>query len=188
MRKINYAMMVSLDGYVEDADGGLGWSVPSNELHQHFNDQLLTGEIDTSLYGRRLYENMAHYWPAADENPAAPTVEIEFARAWKALPKVVYSSTLESVGWNATLKRDVVPKEVLKLKKQPGGDIDVGGADLAATFIRLGLIDEYRMYIHPVVLGAGTPMFPTDVPLQLELIESRAFDGGVQMLRYRPAN
>jgi dihydrofolate reductase len=187
VRRIVYAMMVSLDGYVEGPDGGLGWSAPSEDLHRHFNDMYLTGEIGASLYGRRLYENMAAYWPTADENPSAPDVEVDFARAWKELPKVVFSRTLESVGWNATLEREVIPERILELKARPGGDMDVGGADLAATFIRLGLIDEYRLYVHPVVLGGGKPMFPADVGLDLEHVGSRTFEGGVVLLRYRPA-
>jgi dihydrofolate reductase len=187
MRRIVYALMVSLDGYVEGPDGGLGWSAPSEELHRHFNDMYLSGEIDTSLYGRRLYENMAAYWPTADENPSAPDVEVEFARAWKVLPKVVFSTTLASVGWNASLEREVVRERILELKARPGGDMDVGGADLAATFMRLGLIDDYRLYVHPVVLGGGKPMFPADVALDLELVGSRTFEGGVVMLHYRPA-
>jgi dihydrofolate reductase len=184
MRKIIYALGVSLDGYIEDADGSLDWSVPSEELHKHFNDQYLTGEIDTSLYGRRLYENMAAYWPAAHENPDTEPVAAEFARAWLALRKIVFSTSLESVDWNSTLKRDVVREEILELKAQPGGDMDLGGASLAASFLRLGLVDEVRLYVHPVVLGGGKPMFPPNVRLDFELAASRTFDGGVVMLRY----
>lgn len=188
MRKIIYAMGMSLDGYVEDADGGLDWSEPSEELHRHFNDLYLTGEIDTSLYGRRLYENMAAYWPAAAENPASGSVELEFAGAWMSQPKIVFSTSLDSVAWNSTLKREVVRDEIVALKAQSGGAIEVAGATLAATFLRLGLVDEIRQYIHPVVLGGGKPMFPVDVHLDLELVESRTFDGGVVMLRYLPAD
>lgn len=184
MRKIIYALGVSLDSYIEDADGSLQWSVPSEELHQHFNDQYTSGEIDTSLYGRRLYENMAGYWPAAHENPDAAPVEAEYARMWVTLPKIVFSTTLDTVDWNSTLKREVVGDEILELKAQPGGAIEVAGADLAASFMRLGLIDEVRCYVHPVVLGGGKPMFPADVELDLEFIESRTFNGGVVMLRY----
>jgi dihydrofolate reductase len=174
----------SLDGYIEDADGSLDWSVPSEELHKHFNDQYLTGEIDTSLYGRRLYEIMSAYWPAARENPDTAPVEAEFARLWLALRKIVFSKSLESVDWNSTLKRDVVREEILELKAQPGSDIDLGGAELAVSFLRLGLVDEVRLYVHPVVLGGGKPMFPPDVRLDLEFAESRSFEGGIVMLRY----
>lgn len=187
MRKIIYAQMVSLDGFVAGPNGKLGWSAPGEELHQHFNDQYLTGQIDTSLYGRRMYENMAD-WPQVEANEAASDVEVEFARVWKQLPKVVFSTTLEDVKWNARLMRAVHPEEIEALKAQPGGDIDVGGADLAATFIRLGLVDEYRLYVHPVVLGGGTPMFPPGEKLNLRLEETRTFRCGVVLLRYRPAN
>lgn len=188
MRKVVYAQMVSLDGFVEGPDGELDWSAPGEELHQHFNDQYLTGAIDTSLYGRRMYENMAAYWPTVEPNGSAPDVEIEFARAWKRLPKIVFSTTLETVGWNATLAREVIPEEIEVLKTQPGGDIDLGGAGLAATFIRRGLVDEYRLYVHPVVLGGGTPMFPPGERLDLRLVETRTFRCGVVLLRYLAAN
>lgn len=188
MRKIIYAQMVSLDGFVEGPNGELEWSTPGAELHQHFNDQYLTGAIDTALYGRRMYENMAAYWPAIDPNGSAAEVEIEFARAWRKLPKIVFSTTLERVKWNSILAREVVPEEIEALKTQDGGDIDLGGADLAATFIRLGLVDEYRLYVHPVVLGSGTPMFPPGERLDLQLTQTRTFPCGVVLLRYLVAH
>ena len=184
MRKIIYALGTSLDAYIEDADGRLDWSVPSEELHQHFNNQYLTGEIDTSLYGRRLYENMAGYWPSAHGHPDISPVEAEYARIWVKLPKIVFSKTLDSVEWNSTLKREVVREEIEELKAQPGGDMDLGGADLAASFLRMGLVDEVRLYVHPVVLGGGTSMFPPGVRFGFEFAESRPFEGGVVMLRY----
>jgi dihydrofolate reductase len=88
MRKVIYAMSVSLDGFIEAVNEDLSWSVPDEELHQHFND--LESMIDTHLYGRRLYEIMAAYWPTADENPSAPKVEIEYAHIWKNKPKIVF--------------------------------------------------------------------------------------------------
>lgn len=182
MRKIIYAQMVSLDGFVEGPDGELEWSAPGEELHRHFNDQYLTGAIDTSLYGRRLYENMAAYWPTVDGS--APDIELEFARAWKKLPKIVFSTTLKRVKWNSILAQEVVPEEIETLKSQDGGDIDLGGADLAATFIRYGLVDEYRLYVHPVVLGGGTPMFPPNEQLGLKFAETQSFPCGVVLLRY----
>ncbi len=184
MRKIIYALSTSLDGYIEDADGRLDWSVPSEELHQHFNNQYLTGEIDTSIYGRRLYENMATYWPTASDNPNAEPVEFEFAGLWMKLRKIVFSTSLESVDFNSTLKREVIREEILELKAQAGGDIDIGGATLAATFLRMRLIDEIRLYVHPVVLGRGKPMFPPDLRLDFVFAGSRTFEGGVVMLGY----
>ena len=110
--------------------------------------------------GRINHELMAAYWPHADEDPAASEPVREFARIWREMPKLVYSTTLQHVDWNATIVREVIPEDVQKLKEQPGGDMVVGGANLAATFTRLNLIDEYRIYLQPVVLGAGNPLFP----------------------------
>ena len=143
MRKIIYAMAVSLDGYVEGPNRELDWSTPDEELHRFWNDQ--ARQIGTSLYGRRLYELMADFWPTADRDPTAPDYVVEFARIWREMPKVVFSTTLTKVDWNATLAKDDIADEVTKLKAQPGNDMDVGGPTLAATFVRLGLIDEYRL-------------------------------------------
>lgn len=184
MRKVTYAMSVSLDGYIETADGDLSWSYPDEELHQHFNER--EAMIDTYLYGRRLYENMAAFWPTADENPSAPEYEIEYARIWKSKPKVVFSKSLEQVGWNSRLVRGDIAEEVNKLKEQAGNEMSVGGAGLAATFMRLGLIDEYSLYVHPVVLGDGKPMFgQLRDRINLRLVETRRFGSGVVLLKYQ---
>jgi dihydrofolate reductase len=186
MRKVTYALSVSLDGFIEAPGGDLSWSNPDEELHQHFND--LERAIDLHLYGRRLYETMAAFWPTADEHPEASPQEIEFARIWKREPKIVFSRTLDHVEWNSRLVRDDIAAEVKRLKAQPGGDMSVGGAGLAASFMQLGLIDEYRLYVHPVILGSGKPMFP---PLRdkigLQLVETRTFGSGVVLLSYRQA-
>jgi dihydrofolate reductase len=183
MRKIRYAMSVSLDGFIETASGDLSWSFPDPELHRHFNDQEKT--IDTYLYGRRLYENMALFWPTADQNPSAPEFEKEYARIWKAKKKIVFSHSLTRVGWNAQLFTGDIAAEIKRLKAQPGLDMSLGGPDLAATFMRLGLIDEYRLYIHPVVLSGGKPMFPRQQnPFDLKLVESHTFGSGVVLLKY----
>ncbi len=186
MGKIIYAMLVSLDGYIETTTGDLSWSFPDPELHRHFNEE--DRKIDTFLYGRRLYENMAAFWPTADENPAAPEEEIEYARIWKEKKKIVFSQTLTQVAWNARLFRGDIAVEINRLKAQPGKDMTVGGATLAATFMHLGLIDEYRLYIHPVLLGGGKPMFPQLQDwINLKLIETRMFGSGVVLLRYANA-
>ena len=183
MRNVLYAMSVSLDGYIEAPDGDLSWSYPDEELHAHFN--ALEREIDLHLYGRGLYENMAAFWPTADENPSAPQHEIEYARIWKAMPKIVFSTTLAQVGWNARLVRGNIAEEVAKLKAQPGKTISVGGAGIAASFMQLGLIDEVRLYLHPVVLGGGKRMFGTlQDPLHLALTETQRFGSGVVLLKY----
>ena len=114
MRKVIYAMSVSLDGFIEAANGDLSWSDPDEELHRHFNER--ESEIDIHFYGRRLYENMAAYWGTADQNPSAPQHEIEYARIWQNMPKVVFSTTLDRVRWNSRLVRGDIPGEVNRLK------------------------------------------------------------------------
>lgn len=183
MGKVIYAFSVSVDGFIEAANGDISWSFPGAELHQHFNDQ--ERKIDTYLYGRRLYENMAAYWPTADENPSGPEFEIEYARIWKAKKKIVFSNTLTQVGWNSQLFRGNIAEEINRLKAQPGKDMSVGGATLAASFMQLGLIDEFRMYIHPIILGSGKPMFPQlRDRIGLKLAETRTFDSSVVLLEY----
>jgi dihydrofolate reductase len=127
---------------------------------------------------------MVAYWPTADENPTAPEFEIEYARIWKEKKKIVFSNTILQVGWNAQLFKGDIAEEINKLKAQPGKDMSVGGANLAGTFIRLGLIDEYHLYFHPVILGSGKPMFPP-LPgwINLDLVETRTFSSKVVLLR-----
>src|SRR5438067_3030412 len=138
------------------------------------------------LEGRVTHELMAEFWPTADQDPASTPAMVEYSRIWRDMPKIVYSRTLERADWNTTVVREVVPEEVVALKAQPGGDLALGGADLAATFMALDLIDEYRVYVHPVLIGRGKPLFPTsDVKRSLELVETRAFGNGVVLLRYR---
>ena len=183
MRKLIYSMGVSLDGFTAGPDGEIDWSAPDEELHRFHNQQ--TREVGAELYGRRMYEVMT-YWETADEKPSAPDYELEFARIWKDIPKIVFSKTLEKVEGNARLVRDGVADEVAKLKEQPGKDLAVGGAGLASTFIKLGLIDEYRLFVSPVVLGGGTPYFPAvDERINLELVETRSFGSRVVYVRYQ---
>ena len=183
MRKIILMMSVSLDGFFEGPDRQLDWQLVDAELHGHFNEWLATA--GAFLDGRVTYELMAGFWPTADQDPAATATVIEFAAIWRDMPKIVYSRTLEQAGWNATIVRDVVPAEILDLKAQPGGDLVLGGANLAASFIRHDLIDEYRFYVQPVVIGQGRPLFQApDVRINLRLAETRAFGSGVVLLRY----
>jgi len=183
MRKVIYSMGVSLDGFIAGPDGEIDWSAPDEELHRFHNQQ--TQEIGAHLCGRRLYETMV-YWETADENPSATEFELEFAGIWQRLPKIVFSKTLEKVEGNARLVRDNVAEEVAKLKEQPGKDLAVGGAGLASTLIKLGLIDEYRLFVSPVLLGGGTPYFPAlEERIDLELVETRTFGSRVVYVRYR---
>jgi dihydrofolate reductase len=183
MRTLSYSMGVSLDGFIAGPDGKIDWSAPDEELHRFHNQQ--TREIGAHLCGRRLYEAMV-YWETAEENPSASDHELEFARIWKELPKIVFSRTLDRVEGNARLVRDGVAEEVAKLKEQPGKDLAVGGAGLASTLMKLGLIDEYRLFVSPVVLGAGTPYFPAlQERINLELVETQTFGSRVVYVRYR---
>lgn len=184
MRKVIYCLNVSLDGFIEDASGSLDWSNPDEELHRFFNEQ--EREFSLQLYGRRIYENMAAHWTTAHTNPSAPAHEIEYARIWQSIPKIVFSKTLQQVGENARLVSDNIAAEVSALKAQPGKDMVVCCAGLAESFMRLDLIDEYRPVIHPVILGGGKPMFPTlDRLISLRLIETRRFGSGAILLRYQ---
>jgi dihydrofolate reductase len=181
-RKLIYSMTVSLDGYIAGPDGAIDWSVPDDELFLLHTQQVQ--ELGVHLCGRRLYETMV-YWETAQESPLAAD-QVEFAQTWKALPKVVFSTTLQSVVGNTRLARDGVGEEVSRLEEQPGEDIGVGGAGLAATCIELDLIDEYRLFVSPVVLGGGTPYFPPlDKRINLELVETKTFGSRVVYLRYR---
>jgi dihydrofolate reductase len=183
VRKIIWMMSVSVDGYMEGPNRDIDWHMVDDELHGHMNGWL--AGAGGFLEGRITYELMAEFWPTADRNPVATPTVVEFARIWRDMPKVVYSRTLERADWNARVVHDVVPDEVLALKAQPGGDLVLGGADLGAEFARHNLIDEYRLYVHPVVIGRGTPMLrPSDAKVPLELIETYAFGNGVVMLRY----
>jgi dihydrofolate reductase len=185
MRKLIYSMGVSLDGFIAGPAGEIDWGAPNEELHRFHNQQ--TREIGVHLCGRRLYENM-RYWETAEENPSAGEVELEFAAIWKAIPKIVFSTTLETVEGNTRLLRDGVAEEVADLKRQPGKDLAVGGAGLASTLIKLDLVDEYRLFVNPVVLGGGTPYFPAlEERVNLELLETRTFGSRVLYVRYRRA-
>jgi dihydrofolate reductase len=178
-----YSMGVSLDGFIAGPGGEIDWSAPDEELHRFHNDQ--TRELGAQLCGRRLYEEML-YWETAEENPSASDYELEFARIWKDLPKIVFSRTLEKVEGNARLATGGVAEEVARLKAEPGKDLAVGGAGLASALIELGLVDEYRLFISPVVLGAGTPFFPAlKERVHLELVETRTFGSRVVYVRYR---
>ncbi|MGV9215346.1 dihydrofolate reductase family protein [Micromonospora sp. RB23] len=183
MRKLTFGMSVSLDGYVAAPGDDLGWGVPSDELFQWWSDRVAA--TGTALYGRRLWEAMSSHWPTADQQPGATPATIEFAGRWRDMPKVVFSSTLETVDWNARLHTGDAVTEITRLKDGDGGPLDIAGATLAAAAMREGLIDEYAVVTHPVLIGGGRPFFTAiDKWVHLSLVETRTFPGGVLLARY----
>jgi dihydrofolate reductase len=185
VRKVIYSPMVSVDGFVEGPDRKLDWVIIDEELHSFVNDQ--QREIDAYLFGRRMYEVMM-YWDTAETDPSNPEYALEFARIWKHIHKIVFSKTLEQVQGNARLSRGNIVEEIASLKTEPGKDMSVGGAAIAATLRQSRLIDEYRLFIHPVILGGGTPMFRAlDHKINLQLVETHTFQSGVIFLRYQHA-
>ncbi|MDH6225281.1 dihydrofolate reductase family protein [Streptomyces sp. MJP52] len=186
MRNVILNMSVSLDGYMEALDGDISWHLVDEEVHRQVNGFL--APAGAFLCGRRNYVMMDGFWPTADQDPDSPEPVREFAAIWRDTPKVVYSRTLERVGRNATLVRDVVPEEVRALKERPGGPLFVGGASLAASFLRHGLIDEFHLYVHPVILGRGHRLFPElEARTDLTLADTRVFSNGVVLLHHRRA-
>jgi dihydrofolate reductase len=186
VRKIVYMISVSLDGFMAGPHGELDWQLVDEELHWHFNEVLRGSSV--SLNGRVVYELMAAFWPTADADPSSSPPMVEYAGMWRDVPKIVYSRTLQQADWNATVEREVVAVDVAAMKSLLGGDMMVGGADLAASFERLGLIDEYRIYVHPALIGRGRPAFhPSESPVRLRLAETRTFTSGVVLLRYERA-
>jgi len=185
MAQLIYSAITSLDGYVADENGNFDWAEPDEEVHAFVND--LERPIGTYLYGRRMYEVMA-YWetaPAvADQHPVA----LDFARIWQAADKVVYSTTLDTVSTARTrLLRDFDPEAVRQMKARAERDIGVGGPVLAAHAIEAGLVDEYHLFVNPIVVGGGNRALPHHVAVKLELRDVRRFGSGVVYLHYRAA-
>jgi dihydrofolate reductase len=186
MRKLIYFTVISLDGFIARPGGELDWVLVDEELHKYLNDQ--QSELGAYLYGRRMYELMAAAWPPLDTDPSAPDYIAEFARLWKRMPKIVFSETLTDVAWNSRLVRGDAAAEVRRLKAEPGKDLEVGGAGLAGSLIKMGLVDEYRLFVQPAVLGAGLRVFPElRETINLKLVDTRAFASGVVYLRYEKA-
>lgn len=187
MGRLIYGFNVSVDGYIADAQGSIDWSDPSEELHQYWND--FERETACAFYGRRLYDLMSDFWPTADEAPDATPFVVDFAQVWRAMPKVVFSHTLESVDWNSRLERGDPVEVITKLKAETDGQLEVAGATLAAPIVQAGLVDEYRILIAPTAVGGGTPFFPA-LPswISLRLLENRTFESGTVLLRYEVAS
>lgn len=180
MGRVLFSLSVSLDGYFEGPDHDLSWQSIDEELHQHFNDH--ARGLRAFLEGRVTHELMAAYWPTADTDPASTPVEKDFARIWRGMPKIVYSTTISEAGWNGTVAREVDPVAVRRLLDQ--GDLSVGGPGLATTFFREGLVDEVWLYVHPVVIGAGRRPFVAGQHETFRLLETETFSSGVARLRY----
>lgn len=176
-------MNVSLDGYVAAPGDDLGWSVPSDELFQWWSDRVATTSL--ALYGRRLWETMSAHWPTADQQPGVTPAEVEYARRWRDMPKVVFSSTIDTVDWNTRLVTGDAATEIARLKAEDGEPMEIGGATLAAAAMRAGLIDEYILATAPVLVGGGTPFFTAlGNWVDLRLVETRTFPEGVVLSRY----
>jgi dihydrofolate reductase len=194
MRKLIYGMNLTLDGYIAAAGGpsppdgagvndDIGWSVPSGELFQWWLDR--ERGIGLTLYGRRLWDRMSSHWTTADLDPDASPAQIAYARNWRDTPKVVFSSTLGTVEGNARLVAGDAVTEITRLRSEDGEPMGIGGATLAGAAIRAGLVDEYQLVTHPVLVGRGTPFFTAlDRRVNLRLLETRTFPGGVVLTRY----
>ena len=182
MANLIYCAITSLDGYVEDAAGGIDWGAPDDEVHAFLND--LERSVGTYLYGRRMYEAML-YWETAHTIDNQPAVVRDFTELWQAADKIVYSKTLGAAASARTrIERDFDFDAVRRLKASADTDITVGGADLAAQALRAGLVDELQLFLAPVTVGGGKPALPEHVRLDLELRHERAFTSGVTHLRY----
>jgi dihydrofolate reductase len=183
MAKLIYSAIASLDGYVADEDGNFDWAAPDEEVHSFVND--LERPVGTYLYGRRMYEVMG-YWETAHALADQPPFVQDFAEIWQAADKIVYSKTLETVSSARTrIERDFDPEAVRQMKAQAGRDITVGGPELAAQAIKAGLVDEYHLFLAPIVVGGGNQSLPNNVRLKLELLDERRFGNGVVHLHYR---
>jgi dihydrofolate reductase len=183
MATLVYTAITSLDGYIEDSDGNFDWATPDEEVHAYINDH--ERPAGTYLYGRRMYETM-QYWETADTLPDSSAESLDFAKLWQAADKVVYSTTIETVGTVKTrIERSFDPDAIRALKDTADRDITVGGPDLAAHAFRAGLVDEINLFVGPVVVGGGKPALPSDLFLSLELLDEHRFGNGVVHLRYR---
>lgn len=185
MGKLIYSMNPSLDGFISGPDGSFDWGAPGEELHRFHNERVR--RLGGHLLGRRLYETMV-YWETAHEDPDATDYMLEFADIWKALPKVVFSKTLTDVVGNTRLASGGIAEEAAAMMERTGGDVGIGGAELAAEATRLGLVDEFHLFLYPVLVGGGKPIFPElDRTIPLKLEETRTFDDRVVYLRYERA-
>jgi dihydrofolate reductase len=182
MAKLIYSTICSLDGYIADENGNFDWAEPDEEVHGFLND--LDRSVGIYLLGRRMYEVLLA-WETMNTEDDPPFIQ-DFARIWRAADKIVYSTTLETVSSARTrIERAFDPDAIGRLKTATEGDVSIGGPGLAAHAIRAGLIDEWHLFLVPVMVGGGTRSFPDDVRLDLELVDERRFGNGTVFLRYR---
>ncbi len=182
MAKLIYSTIASLDGYVADEDGNFDWAEPDEEVHTLVND--LQRPVGTFLLGRRMYEVLVA-WETMDTADQPAHIR-DFAEIWRATDKVVYSRTLETTSSDGTrIERDFDPGVVRQMQASAARDLTVGGPGLAAEALRAGLVDEYQLFLAPIVVGGGTRIFPDDARLELELVDERRFANGMAFLRYR---
>ena len=185
MAKLIYSALTSLDGYVSDEDGNFDWAAPSEEVHAFTND--LERSIGTHLYGRRMYETMV-YWETAHTLPESSPVELDYAEVWQSAEKIIYSTTMDQVSSARTwIERDFDPDSIRQLTQSADRDLSVGGAELAAQAIKAGLVDEYHLFLNPVLVGGGAAALPDNIRLDLELVDEHRFPNGVVHLHYRIA-
>ncbi len=183
MSRLIYSAIASLDGYVADEHGDFGWAAPDDEVHAFVND--LERSVGTYLYGRRMYEVMV-YWETAHSLASEPPAMRDYAEIWRAADKIVYSSTLETVSSAKTrVERSFEPAAVGRIKASASRDITVGGPHLAAQAVKAGLVDEWHLFVVPVMVGGGTRWLPDDVRVRLELQDEHRFDKGTVHLHYR---
>ena len=185
MQELTLWMQMSLDGYASGPDGAFDWPVMKEELQRYTLEAVR--DADGFVYGRRVYEIMAGFWPTADARPGKRGFHVEYAKLWREIPKFAVSRTLERADWNTTVVSGDLAEEIGALKAQQGnGLICFGGPQLASQLIKLGLVDILQLFVHPVVVGGGAALFSgMDERIGLRLIESRSFDGAVVGLRYR---
>jgi dihydrofolate reductase len=183
MARLVYSAITSLDGYVADEAGNFDWAAPADDVHAFVND--LERSIGTYLYGRRMYEVMVA-WETMPDLGAQPAVVRDYAEIWRAADKIVYSRTLDTASSARTrIERDFDPDEVRRMKSEAARDISVGGPHLAAAAIEAGLVDEYHLFLHPIVVGGGTQALPDHVRVKLELLDEDRFRSGLVHLHYR---
>ena len=189
MRKIITTTWVTLDGYIAGPNGEMDWIGEIYDEAMGIYETDLISSADTLLLGRVTYQSFAGSWPHVPDNPNASEGEKVYARLLNAMRKIVFSRTLESVEWNnSTLLKEVVPEEIQQLKQEPGRDMVIyGSASIVQTLTNHGLIDEYQVLVHPVILGSGKPLFQ-DIKNQvkLKLVNSRTHPSGVAVLTYQP--